>query len=261
MPSEAPRPRITIDDLGLFRGVERSALELARAGLPLNCSWVTNYHPPSDDYLKTAPADISSGLHFNVIEGVSELNSKSLTDRAGRFKRSWHEFLLPSAQMRRDVEAELEFQLVKARGWFGSVAHVDSHLHVHAIPWINRLVAARQSKFGYEYVRRPVQLLSDRPTLDARVLVLRLLSLRVRGGTGLPCFGVHQTFRMTADACAAVLPRGAREFVFHTHAGDEIIDAGRYRFFDARQLELRRREHEQLRELLSRLMPAKDATS
>lgn len=253
--------RITVDDLGLFRGVERSVLELA-AGFPLNCSWITNYYAPTDEYLRLAPAvNIHSGLHFNVIEGVSETNAKTLTDARGRFRRSWHEFFFASRAMRREVEGELEFQLEKTRAWFGSLSHVDSHVHVHAVPWVYQLLVKYQTRFGYEHIRRPAQLLSDRATLDARVLVLRLLSVANRA-PGLPCFGVHQTFRMTADSCLPAIRRGARELIFHTHAGTEEIDAARYRFFDSQQLALRQREHAELRALLRTLSTqTNDATN
>jgi predicted glycoside hydrolase/deacetylase ChbG (UPF0249 family) len=255
-------PRITVDDLGLFRGVERSVLELAAAGFPLNCSWVTNYHPPSDEYLRRAPAaNINSGLHFNVIEGISETNAKTLADARGRFRRAWHEFFFANAQMRREVEGELEFQLAKARAWFGALSHVDSHVHVHAVPWVYRLLVKYQARFGYAHIRRPAQLISDRTTLDPRVLALRVLSLANRA-TGLPCFGVHQTFRMTAGSCLPAIRRGARELIFHTHAGAEEIVREHYRYFDDEQLALRQREHTELRALLRTLSaPTDDATN
>src|SRR5215208_2657631 len=133
--SEPATSRITIDDLGMYTGVESGAIELATHGMPIYCSWLTNYSAPSAHYL--AAKNCKSGLHFNVIEGPSVLQSPELCNQAGDFSLRWVQFIFPHKKLRLAVEEEFEFQIQKVLGWFGHPTHVDSHLHVHSIPWIH----------------------------------------------------------------------------------------------------------------------------
>ncbi len=248
MPSDrAPSFRITIDDLGLYRGVEASVLDLAAGNVVLNCSWVTNYYEPSPAYM--AIKSLRSGLHFNVLEGKSELKSKSLTGRDGYFNRSWPEFLLPSKQMRIDTEAELEYQLEKVSAWFGGVSHFDSHLHLHSIPWIYKIVRSKQERYGFTHIRNPYQPFSDYWSGDPRVIVLWLLHLNTRSSAPA-CFGINPLFRMSPEHCLKILRKRQREFIWHPVHGDEQPELGHYRFLDASQMSLRQQEHQRLKEFL-----------
>jgi predicted glycoside hydrolase/deacetylase ChbG (UPF0249 family) len=251
MPSDAVHPfRITVDDLGLYRGVETSVLELAASGLVLNCSWVTNYYAPSQAYMSVR--NLRSGLHFNILEGRSELKAKSLTGGDGYFNRSWPEFLLPSRRMRADVEAELEYQLEKVCEWFGGVSHFDSHLHVHGIPWIYKLVRSKQERYGFEHIRNPYQPFSDYWSGDPRVIILWLLHLGTRSNVE-PCFGIKPLFQMSPEHCLKIMRKSPREFIWHPVHGEDQLEPGHYRFLEASQITLRREEHHRLKEFLSML--------
>lgn len=245
--------RITIDDLGLLLGAEKSALELAAFDIPIYCSWVTNYHSPTDRYFREKR--LRSGLHFNILEGPSELKSNALTDSRGCFSRRWIEFLYPTAALRSAVEAELEFQLHKATQWFGKLSHVDSHLHLHSIPWINRLIRARQAKHGYEHVRNAYEPLFDGCQFSPKLLLLRTLQLRTKCPE-LPCYGIGSVFQPNIGRFIHIVSerQSPRELVCHPVLPDDNeLDIKKYRFVDPRQLLLRNNEHCLVRNLLVEL--------
>jgi len=256
--SETGPWRITIDDLGLYRGVETGVLELASLGVPLHCSWLTNYLPPSREYL--AQELCRSGLHFNVIEGPSALKSRELCDDRGNFRLHWLQFATASRPLRAAVEEEFEFQLTKARGWFGDVRHVDSHLHVHAIPWIHSLLDRKQREHGIAFLRNPFQPVQDdwtilwRPGALAKILLLRACAT-LNASAERPCYGISRPFRMDRGHALASLRNKQREILWHAARKESKLHLDQFRFVTEEQTDARALEWEELRGFLQSVVP------
>ena len=244
--------RVNVDDLGFYPAIEASVLELAAASkVPIYTSWVTNYDPPSPTFM-ASPARPFVGLHFNLLEGRCASRSPRLCDERGMFCRRWVDFLWPDRALKRAVEEELDLQCQVISQWFGKIDHCDSHLHLHALPWIHRLVLRAQRKYAIGHIRNPHEPLSDGPSLHPKLLLLWGLS-QLHGSRSMPCYGISRGFRNTRSKCLKVLRKGARELVLHTQLGPFDGNLADFRFLPPPQILLRCQEHREVMALVSEL--------
>lgn len=248
--------RITIDDLGMFPEVEAGILGLKDFQVPLYCSWVTNYCSPSKAILQNP---FQNGLHFNIIEGPSHTKSTALADEQGNFRRKWFDFLFADRKMKAAVSEELNLQLEKAVGWFGKLSHLDSHLHLHSIPWIHALLLQAQKKYDIPHLRNPTQPIFHSSTPwgnPAQIVKLGILNSlsRVAGMKDPPCFGLTELFQMKSQYCLDHLPLlPGREVVWHAADLPKSFNTKPFRFVDEQQLHLRKEELEELRKFLRKI--------
>ncbi|MCO5144097.1 MAG: ChbG/HpnK family deacetylase [Oligoflexia bacterium] len=248
--------RITIDDLGLFPEVEIGIAKLEKYNIPIDCSWVVNYCPPS---LLTKSQNFRNGLHFNIIEGKSISGSKYLSDNNGNFNKSWTGFLFADKYTKAAVSEELSLQLKIAETWFPQLNHLDSHLHLHSIPWIFSLLEKEQKKRGIRFLRNPRQKISDDisiisyPKSFAKILILNSLTL-ISNNSNEPCYGLNRLFNMTKDYCisAGDLVQN-RELVWHAADLPKNLDLDHYRFMSEESFILRKTELNQLEDYLNHL--------
>lgn len=217
MPHALNDLRITVDDLGMFPEIEKSVSTLSAYGMPLYGSWLTNYGAPSKDVL-SGKHGIHHGLHFNLLEGAAKITNPTITDQNGQFNRRWAEFVVPMRRMRIAVEEQLAHQISVALEWFGSLSHIDSHLHIHSIPWIYKLMRATQKKHGIEHLRNPYEPVKDLGRPLPKLLLLEAFRI-VNRPEALPCFGISSTFTMDAAKCVQILKNGPRELIWHTSLG------------------------------------------
>jgi predicted glycoside hydrolase/deacetylase ChbG (UPF0249 family) len=254
--SEPAAFRITIDDLGMYKGVESGAIELATHGIPIYCSWLTNYSAPSAQYLATK--NCKPGLHFNVIEGPSALRSPELCDQAGNFSLRWPQFIFPHKKLRLAVEEEFECQIQKVWDWFGQPTHVDSHLHIHSIPWIHSLLLTKQKHYGFAYLRNPFQPLHDdysafaRPGILAKLALLRFFGV-LNQSTQSPCYGISHLFAMQHRQILANTAGKSREIIWHAGKAEGDLPWKQFRFMDEHQIQLRQKEWEELEKFVRTL--------
>ena len=245
--------RITLDDLGLYPGIERGAVRIASLGVPVYCSWLSNYLIPGTEFLNSHLC--MSGLHFNVLEGRSSLGPGILTDKKGFFNRSWQSFLFPGKKTKKAVERELEHQVEKVLSWFGKLTHIDSHLHLHSIPWIYRLLQKHRRKYRIEYIRNPHQKITDDPGifLDPaalpKILILRVFAL-INRPEGYPCFGVNYVFKMDHKKIIKLTRNKKREVIWHPALNEEKLDFTEFRYIKPDNPEKRSRELEELRKFI-----------
>lgn len=98
------------------------------------------------------------GIHLNIIEGYSLCNDLyELTDDSGKFNNSWGKILLKSLNTKDDtfmeqVEKEFRTQIEKVQK-DTHITHIDSHVHVHAIPKIFELVCRLAKEYGIPQIR------------------------------------------------------------------------------------------------------------
>lgn len=159
---------INADDIGLSQGVNRGIIKCAECGVVTSVSMIANM-PGWDDALASlhaTSADISVGLHFNIVAGRPLTSAPSITDpMTGAF------YSLPQLAIRAvsgrvsrdDVSAECVAQLAKLRAAGIRVSHIDSHRHVHALPGISGAVLETARMLGICVVRAPLEPLNVNP--------------------------------------------------------------------------------------------------
>jgi len=242
--------RINIDDVGFCPEVVQSLEELSVYGVPLYASWMANFQWPSTGV--TQVPNIFHGIHLNLMEGRS-LTRGTHANADGFFFRPWLAFVFPSRKLKLDVEGEIEAQICTARERIQNLSHLDSHLHLHAIPWLYRLVLNYAKKFDIPWVRDPSQKLNDSVPTPKTLLLDFLRLSRPKAGSDFRCYGIHRTFRMSSSACLKKIEQEPREFIWHPLAKLPVILPEGMRFISKEQMLLRVQEHQQLRQLLQAL--------
>jgi len=97
---------------------------------------------------------IDLGFHFNIVEGKSLTNADMLCNSQGYFNRSFADFLLNQNNKKLLVQIEDEFRAqIEKILEKSSISHVDSHVHIHAVPGIFKLVVKLAKEYNIKYVR------------------------------------------------------------------------------------------------------------
>lgn len=170
---------VTADDFSISEGVTDTILEAVLSGAVHGTSVIANGKALSYGAKELKHhKDISIGLHFNIVEGRSlilEERTNYLVDQEGYFCRSfvslWLLWLLASKSKREALRRELRKELISQ--WntleeaFGRHAsRIDSHQHVHLIPWIFEEVASvtkDRSTASIRLIKEPLFLAWDGP--------------------------------------------------------------------------------------------------
>lgn len=245
--------RITIDDLGLFPEVEDGVAELEAYGIPIYCSWLANYYSPR----KINKSKVfKNGLHFNLLEGKSLSSSKYLCNKNGVFNKTWLSFISTNKFVKSAVQEELKLQIELTNSWFPEISHIDSHLHIHSIPWIYSLLSKEKEKRNIKYLRNPKQHLSDDPQIILtpkafmKVLILNTLSSFSEPKDN-SCIGLNRLFQMSESYCiSSEKLTSSRELVWHAAESPTSLDLSKYRFLDEENYDLRKKELSELKKYL-----------
>ena len=151
---------VTADDLGLTEGVTRGILDAHRRGIVRSTSLLVTF--PSSEAAASAglaERDLELGLHLDLVGGTPASDPArvpSLVRADGRFHRLGA-FLarVVTGQVRpAEIAAELRAQVARARSWGVETSAWDSHRHVHAMPFVARVVGAVARQEGARWVRR-----------------------------------------------------------------------------------------------------------
>jgi predicted glycoside hydrolase/deacetylase ChbG (UPF0249 family) len=159
---------INSDDFGYTPAVTRGILEAHDAGVLTSTSMLANM-PGFDDAVRGARAagrTLGVGLHLNFVKGRPLSRAPTLIDPdTGEF------YEMPLQGLRilwgvatvEDLSLECVSQIVALRKAGIRITHIDSHMHLHALPHVWPVVvgAARGAKIPA--VRWPVESLLVRP--------------------------------------------------------------------------------------------------
>lgn len=112
-------------------------------------------------------SDKTIRVHLNLIEG-SACNKKSnialLINEKGYFRQSFMSILLlyyfnrpKRDEIEKQIELEITAQIKKVMGYLppGSNLQIDSHQHLHMIPFIFEIIINLKKKFPITYIRIP----------------------------------------------------------------------------------------------------------
>jgi len=149
------------DDFGATSGINTAIKKAYDEGILNAASLMVNqkYTLDAVELSKQMP-DLDLGLHLSLTNGQAVLSHKELpllTDENGVFKNGFLKLCLlalfkPKA-LRKEIEAETEAQILKAKELGVRICHIDSHRHVHMIPLIFKIVFKLQQKYEIARVR------------------------------------------------------------------------------------------------------------
>jgi len=151
---------INADDFGISKENNEAILEAAKFGILKSTSAMMNTPYFDLEILQKLLKieDFRVGVHLNIFE-FSTLktefkNNSKLYDNKGKFENSFLYVLKKSfdKEFLEEVEEEYTLQIEKALKYF-TPTHIDSHVHMHAIPNLFKIVCNLAQKYNIPYVR------------------------------------------------------------------------------------------------------------
>lgn len=150
---------LNADDFGMSMAFNKAVLDGYNNGFLTSASICANgeaFNSAVNEIIPECP-NLGIGVHLNIIEGSSlqDFTKMSLlTDLEGNFKNGYLKMIKLSNNELFLEQAEKEFrtQIEKVMS-YTKVDHIDSHVHVHAIPKIFELTCKLAKEYGIDQVR------------------------------------------------------------------------------------------------------------
>ena len=151
---------LNADDFGISTDLNRAVLEAYKSGILKSVSLMANgmaFDNAIDEILPQCQG-LGVGVHLNLIEGKSlRQDITSLVDPEWKFKNTFLNLLFRVYNPREkdlmdEIEREFRLQIEKVLSKT-PVTHIDSHVHIHAIPKIFDLVCRLAKEYGIKQVR------------------------------------------------------------------------------------------------------------
>lgn len=236
---------MTADDLGMSPGVNQGILEAHRAGCVTSASLLAN-GPGFADAIARLPATpvLSLGLHLNLTAGTPVAPPSEVPSlwhrRTGAFytlprfvRRALAGLIRPE-----HVAIECAAQLARLRDAGISIAHLDSHHHIHMLAPVWRPVLTVARRAGIRAVRVPLEpIIGSRFTIVGLVKQLSIRSawriasaadagadVRIARFCGMQLQGAPQ-FLERLLLMLDRLPAGVTELMVHPGYVDEELSA------------------------------------
>jgi predicted glycoside hydrolase/deacetylase ChbG (UPF0249 family) len=148
---------VNADDLGIAQAEADGVREGLASGRITSATLMANGTslPQALEYVRAFP-QCSFGVHLNLTYGFpvsAGSAARLLIDDSGRMSREVFATLRPTAPVLRAVYAEwcAQVELLFAKGV--DVSHLDSHHHVHTVPFLFPVLKAVQKRFRVRRVR------------------------------------------------------------------------------------------------------------
>jgi predicted glycoside hydrolase/deacetylase ChbG (UPF0249 family) len=144
---------INADDFGYNRQINQVILESISKGAISSTTIMANGEAV-DDALAIAAnhPEISYGIHLNLTEfkplySSLDLKASGLVDANGDFRGNGFRQLRPSPKLMQACYEELAIQLQTLLHRGLKPTHLDSHHHIHTIPWLLPVINGLQRRF------------------------------------------------------------------------------------------------------------------
>jgi len=150
------------DDFGLNEEANLDIMEGYSKGILTSTCIAPNgefYEHGLKEILPEIP-NIGKGIHLNIVEGKSLTNPLLFTDKNGRFNKGFIWFLYNSnnKKLLSQIEQEFRAQIEKIIA-DTEIDHINSHVHIHAIPSIFNLTL----KLALEYKIKNIRVQYEKP--------------------------------------------------------------------------------------------------
>lgn len=151
---------LNADDFGLSNSINRAVLEGYQAGLLKSASLTANgkYFDEAINGIIPQCPELGVGIHLNITDGQSLCSDINLlTNEKGEFNNSAFQILYKAynpkdseflTQLEREFRRQIEKVLSKTK-----VSHIDSHMHIHAIPKIFDIVCRLAKEYRINHIR------------------------------------------------------------------------------------------------------------
>ncbi|WP_372366815.1 carbohydrate deacetylase [Candidatus Uabimicrobium sp. HlEnr_7] len=130
---------INADDFGLTESVNQAIIDVFQAGNLTSTTLMVNM-PGATHAIELAKQNplLAVGLHFNITEGRPLSSASSIVDSHGKFysRSVLTKLILQGKVHKQDIEQELQAQINKFRSFDLPLSHVDSHQHIHMLPFV-----------------------------------------------------------------------------------------------------------------------------
>lgn len=140
---------LNADDFGMSNAFNKAVLDGYNNGFLTSASICANgeaFEAAVNEIIPECP-NLSTGVHLNVIEGQSLLNNE-------KFKNGYLKliYLSNDSAFLEQIEREFRLQIERVLK-YTKADHLDSHVHVHAIPKIFELTCKLAKEYGIKQVR------------------------------------------------------------------------------------------------------------
>lgn len=147
---------LNADDFGMSKAFNRAVLDGYHNGFLTSASLCANgkaFNAGVNEIIPECP-NLSIGVHLNIAEGRALTKAPLLTNKRGKFNNNFVQILLKSnnSEFLRQIEFEFRTQIETVMN-YTKVEHIDSHLHIHAIPNIFNIVAKLAIEYNIPYIR------------------------------------------------------------------------------------------------------------
>ncbi len=231
---------ITSDDFGLSSGVNRAVEQAWREGILTNASLMPggNAFDEAVEIARRNPG-LQVGVHLTLVHGRAVLPPEQipgLVDEAGNFSNnpvtSGMRYFFDKG-VRKQLQQEIEAQLVKVRESGIAVSHLDGHLNIHQHPTVFAILADLMPRYGISSFRLSQERLSHNLRFDRKRLAGKAVERLIFGALSDHCLpqldqlgiryaaevkGVLNSGRMTEAYVLAILDglgEGVTEMYFH----------------------------------------------
>ena len=163
---------INADDYGLSRGINNGILECAKYGIVNGISIVPNGYAFKDGIKKIPSKKIKKiSIHVNLVElePVSpttkigniinenkELNLSPLKLIAINFFYTRNKKKLISDQIQIEIENQIK-KVIKKINKKKYIIGIDSHYHIHVLPFVFKIIIKLAKKYKIKYLRIPIE--------------------------------------------------------------------------------------------------------
>ncbi|MHC4874345.1 MAG: carbohydrate deacetylase [Planctomycetota bacterium] len=159
---------IHADDFGLHNEITDKILDCFNNGVLNSTSIITN--GPGFEYgvekYKETDGRLRLALHLNLIEGKPLSDPEDidlLIDSVGEYKYMflalWLKYLKADRQLKQhlksQIKKELSAQIDKYLSYVNVPLEVDSHMHMHMVPFISEILFELASEKNISYIRIP----------------------------------------------------------------------------------------------------------
>ena len=266
---------INADDFGLTPGVNRSILQLNRAGALTSATLMATARHTSEAAAGASGCPgLGVGCHVVLVDGAPALPRDTIPALApgpGGFRPSLGAFvrdLLSGSIPETEIEQEAVAQIRSIQAAGVRVTHLDTHKHTHMFPRVLRPLLRAALQCGVRAIRNPFEpdwALTATPDAPAmrrmQVWLLRtqkreFLRLVEKAGVATTdgAIGVLATGTLNAEtleSLLAAMPKGTWEVVCHPGYFDKDLSNVRTRLRDSRAV-----EHAALMEVVPKFLGA-----
>ncbi len=256
---------VNADDFGLSTGINRGIIETFENGIVTRTSIMAN-GPAFDDACSLAlQTSIPVGLHLNLTFGSpvsSPEKIPSLVNAHGHFHGKWAftRRYFSGLIKHREIEKEMQAQIIKVLNRGIHIMHLDSHHHIHCLPGVGKIFQQFANKHGIKSIRQvTMPRVADRWLLSAYLSQMmiassckfRISNFEMRNYT---CWGFEFTAaknkKDTLLRILASLQEGINELVCHPGYVKKTDAIGKY--LQDRQAELKALCDRQVREFIQK---------